>query len=536
MDVYLIYQFDLNLLTLKKLPKKNESYSFWSLFNEINNDMEPKKLNTYICGITPYAPSHFGHLRSYMTFDIIRRIMTDYLKWDLVVAMNITDIDDKIINKAHEEQTTMAAITTQLTTDFFEQMDACGILRPHILCPVTNYIEEIKEFIQKIIDNGFAYLSNGSIYFDTQEFIKRHPTKYDPFHIHAPDDNTAPDDWDNAYAHEKKDNRDFVLWKAKKHEYEPSWPASFTGHQEGRFSWHPECAAIITTIFNKNLHLHAGGIDLKTIHHTASSLLATAYFDDPNYTFCENWIHFGHLNIKGKKMSKSLKNFTPISELLQKFSPQIIRIFFLQHDWDKTINYDDDSSFLHAITFDKTFNDFMGYLSFTIRKPNKHKWHPNDTEFLTRLTEYKHQIDTHIRNNYNTRQIMSELQQLFTDTYVYASQAPQIGILQEVQTFITHIVTCFGLHVGPSNIPTPNNTKLIDTFVHSRDLIRHAAYTIPNKEKDLNALSKEDLIKLLVHTRRNLLQTTDTIRDAIKENGIKIEDNMKGHPSVWKNC
>lgn len=272
----------------------------------------------YICGPTVYSDSHLGHARTYVCFDTIKKLLRDYFGYNVKFAMNITDIDDKIINASKESGKDFLDIARYYEKQFLEDMGKLNVEMPDVLTRVTEYMPEIIKFIEKIIDNGFAYESKGSVYFDVEAYSADPDHSYAKLKPTAVGDAQALADGEGVLVGaviEKRSNKDFALWKASK-EGEPKWESTWG---PGRPGWHIECSAMVNEIFPSwPIDVHGGGIDLQFPHHDNEIAQSEAYLG------CDQWIkyfwHTGHLNIDGLKMSKSLKNFIKIDELLKEHS------------------------------------------------------------------------------------------------------------------------------------------------------------------------------------------------------------------------
>jgi cysteinyl-tRNA synthetase len=246
----------------------------------------------YMCGPTVYAPSHMGHARTYLGFDIIRRILENYFHYHVTLIMNITDIDDKIILRSNEQNIPHLQLSQQFEAEFHEDMRQLGVLQPNVVTRVTEYMDEIVKYIDTILQKGFAYESNGSVYFDVLAFEAAPDTHYCKL---------APEQIQNAalleegegklsqdYASDKKSPRDFALWKKSK-DHEPRWDSPWG---PGRPGWHIECSVMATDVLQKlnqgnpKMDIHSGGIDLKFPHHDNEMAQAEAH------SGCTQWVNY----------------------------------------------------------------------------------------------------------------------------------------------------------------------------------------------------------------------------------------------------
>ena len=339
---------------------------------------DPNQVTWYQCGPTVYDESHMGHARTYVSFDILRRIMTDYFGYNVKMVMNITDIDDKIIRKTQEQGLKdFREISLKYETAFLDDCKRLNVSLPDSITRVSEYVPEIVAFIEKIIENGYAYESNGSVYFNVKKYGE------EPDHTYAKLEPTSVGNAERmaegegvltaAEPSEKRNSSDFALWKASK-PAEPKWPSPWG---EGRPGWHIECSAMAAALFKKYpIDIHCGGVDLRFPHHDNEIAQSEAYYK------CDNWInnfwHTGHLHIEGKKMSKSLKNFITINKILDDFNARQVRFVFLIHTWSSLMNYTTEKSLPQAINVEKKFTEFFRSVKAATRnstvKQNTQNW------------------------------------------------------------------------------------------------------------------------------------------------------------------
>lgn len=251
--------------------------------------------------------------------------------------MNITNIDDKIINRSNEVQEDFTKFAEKWENDYFEDMKRLNVELPDSITRVSEYVQKIISFIQQIIDRGYAYESNGSVYFDTEAY-KSSPHVYGKLEPSKVKDLKSLQEGEGTRSQkehdkDKKSQFDFVLWKNSKPE-EPKWKSPWG---EGRPGWHIECSAMADSILGYPIDIHSGGVDLKFPHHENEIAQSEAFYD--KHQWINYFIHSGHLNINGMKMSKSLKNFIKIKTMVEKYSARQIRLLFLVHKYDALMDY-----------------------------------------------------------------------------------------------------------------------------------------------------------------------------------------------------
>lgn len=312
-----------------------------TLYNSLTRHKEPfepleaGKVRMYCCGITVYNYCHIGHARSYIVWDTIRR----YLAWrgyDVRYIQNFTDIDDKILKRAKEEGSTMQAVSERYIDAYFEDMRRLNILDADEYPRATHTIDGIKRLIHELESKGYAYASDGDVYYSVRHFDqygKLSGRKLEDMQAGASGrvDNADPD------APKKRDPFDFALWKGAR-PGEPAWESPWG---QGRPGWHIECSAMVRDRLGDSIDIHVGGADLVFPHHENEIAQSEAVTGHP---LARYWLHNGMLNIDGEKMSKSLGNFTTIRDLLDSgVDPMVLRLFFLQAHYRKPVDFTEES-------------------------------------------------------------------------------------------------------------------------------------------------------------------------------------------------
>lgn len=291
---------------------------------EIFTPLKNKTVKMYVCGITPYDLPHLGHGRVYVTFDILYRLLL-FFDYDVTYARNFTDIDDKIIQKAATEDVDYTAIANRYIDAFHENMTDLNCLSPHYEPRVTNYIDEIIEFIEQLIKQNKAYVLGSDVYFDISSFESY--GKLSKRTLEELDLGSRVE-----INHCKKHPADFALWKGN--DQQEFWRSPW-GY--GRPGWHIECSVMAYKILGETIDIHGGGMDLIFPHHENEIAQSEACLHQP---FTRYWVHNAFININKEKMSKSLGNFITLKAAFQSINPMIIRFFFIQHHYNKPIDFD----------------------------------------------------------------------------------------------------------------------------------------------------------------------------------------------------
>ena len=317
----------------------------WPVFGRFNNPMlkiyntltrskqefvpkQPGKVGMYVCGMTVYDYCHIGHARVMVVFDTVARYLR-YSGYQLTYVRNVTDIDDKIIQRANENGEAFSALTERFIEAMHEDEQALSVLPPDIEPRATQSIADIIAMIAKLIEREYAYVGgNGDVFYAVSRF-----EGYGKLSGKNTEDLNAGErvDIDNA----KRDPLDFVLWKMAK-PGEPYWDSPWG---QGRPGWHIECSAMSTCCLGNHFDIHGGGMDLQFPHHENEIAQSEAATGEP---FANVWMHNGFVRVNEEKMSKSLGNFFTVREVLKQYRPEVIRFFILSSHYRSPLNYSDE--------------------------------------------------------------------------------------------------------------------------------------------------------------------------------------------------
>lgn len=288
--------------------------------------MDKNNVKMYSCGPTVYDYFHIGNARPFIIFDTMRRYL-EYLGYKVTFVQNFTDIDDKMIKRANDEDITVKDLGDRFIKEYFEDSHALGIHEATIHPKATENIDAIIDIVKKLVDKGYAYEGDGSVYFSTKKFREYGKLSKQPL-----EDLEAGARID--VSEHKRDAMDFALWKAQK-PGEPAWESPWG---MGRPGWHIECSAMANKYLGETIDLHSGGQDLIFPHHENEIAQSECANGKP---FAHYWMHNGYININNQKMSKSLGNFFTVRDIRKKYDSEVIRFFMLSAHYRNPINFAD---------------------------------------------------------------------------------------------------------------------------------------------------------------------------------------------------
>ncbi|MDN8634348.1 cysteine--tRNA ligase [Corynebacterium kefirresidentii] len=309
--------------------------------------IRPGHASIYLCGATPQAQPHIGHLRSGVAFDILRRWLLAQ-GYDVALVRNVTDIDDKILTKAAANNRPWWEWVSTYEREFTKAYNTLGVLPPSVEPRATGFVTQMVDYMQRLIDAGFAYPAEGSVYFDVAAWTKAEGSDYGSLSGNKVEEMEQGEGEDSA----KRGAQDFALWKAAK-PGEPSWP---TPWGDGRPGWHLECSAMSTYYLGSNFDIHCGGLDLQFPHHENEIAQSHAAGDK----FANYWMHNHWVTMSGEKMSKSLGNVLSIPNMLELVRPVELRYYLGSAHYRSVLEYS-EAALTEAAAGYRRIEDFLAH-------------------------------------------------------------------------------------------------------------------------------------------------------------------------------
>ena len=455
--------------------------------------LEAGIVKMYVCGVTVYEYCHLGHARAYVVWDMIRRYLAT--KYQVTFVQNITDIDDKILKRALERDTTMQAIADRYIAAYDEDMAKLNIAKADDYPRATESIPEIIELIQQLINRGYAYASGGDVYYAVQKF----PSYGKLSGRKLEDMQAGASGRVDKQEEQKRYPFDFALWKSAKPD-EPFWSSPWG---DGRPGWHIECSAMVRSRLGKTIDIHAGGADLQFPHHENEIAQSEAAYNQP---LAKYWMHNGFVNIDGEKMSKSLNNFKTIRDLFGYFEPMAIRLFILQAQYRQPIDFTEDA----IIAATKGWETVRESMLFAADFGEKLSWQnievPSKSEVVKLVTLFEEAMD----DDFNTSVALSYIFELAKKLRAERNSL---------------------LHSGKTETSPEVLFKEWQALSYMTSLLGFVAdisdrKTIENKISDVQI---EDLIQQRVEAKKaKNYQEGDRIREELKALGITLVDQKDG--------
>lgn len=470
---------------------------------ELLRPIEEGHVKLYVCGITSYDFCHIGHARSFLVFDMIVRYLR-YRGFKVTFVRNFTDIDDKIINRAREQDVDAQALANRFIDEFYTDTDHLGILRPDLEPKATEHIPEMIELVQELIDKGLAYQSGNDVYFRVDRF-----DRYGSLSGRNLEDMQAGA---RVEINEQKQHpMDFVLWKGSK-PGEPKWESPWG---EGRPGWHIECSAMSRKYLGETFDIHGGGQDLVFPHHENEMAQSVGATGKP---FANLWIHHGFVTIRDEKMSKSLNNFLTIRDILQQYPPEVLRLFIFSTQYRNPLDFSETAMQDAEAALDRMYDCLARIAVLEDGTDGPSVLSDQDREKVQSL---KQRFEYAMDNDFNTAQALG----LLFDTIKVLNKGVQalspkkaaardVDLLRAGGKTVTELAAVLGL-----------------LQQDSREYI---------KKKKQRLLETKDItvkdIEKMIHERNQAREakdwaTSDAIRNRLLQHGIELQDGADG--STW---
>lgn len=473
---------------------------------------EEGKVAMYVCGPTVYNHIHLGNARTFLSFDTIRR----YLIWkgyDVSFVQNVTDVDDKIIKKSHEEGRSFSEVASEYTQAFIDAMDAVNVLPPTVRPKATETIPEMIDLIERLISSGHAYAVDGDVYFSVRSF-----PAYGKLSGRDVDDmrSGARIEIDDR----KNDPLDFALWKSAK-PGEPSWESPWG---LGRPGWHIECSAMSEEQLGLPFDIHGGGVDLVFPHHEneiAQSEAATGK------QFAHYWLHGGMLQVNSEKMSKSLNNFFLLKDVLQQYSTPVVRLFMLQTHYRSPLDFSDARLEEAQAAYDRLVH-FVETMAWLKKQDPQSKGTSDDEKaaFAQALAATREKFESTMDDDFNTAGALGAIFELMKAANSYYSDHEKeldtrdLTLLSEAGEMAVELLEALGVEIhGEDNS---------DSEQFPAELLGLA-----EKVCGVQPTSPQQAIDMLLAARQTARAeknwgVADSVRDGLAELGFVIEDTSAG--------
>ncbi len=465
------------------------------LYNSLTNKkedfkpVEEGKVKMYVCGQTVYDNMHIGHGRTYISFDTIRRYL-QYRGYDVETVINITDVNEKIDKRAKEEGNSAKEIAEKYTRINLEDFKSLGI-NAEAYPKASEYIEEMKEMIEKLIEKGFAYQSDGNVFFDVKKFAD-----YGKLSNQKLEDLKSERD-DIMDMESKKDQRDFVLWRSRDDYGGPTWESPWG---EGVPGWHIECSAMSSRLLGEKIDIHGGGVDLVFPHHEDEIAQCEACNDKKPWV--NYWMHSGLVRLEDEKMSKSLGNFVSTRELLKNHRPEVLRTLVVSTHYRKPLNYSEKLLNQAEKNF-KTIENVLNSLEAEINSKDiiPEKLTDNDNKVRKKLFDKKKEFEKAMNNDFNTPKALKELLGIVKLANKYLkSGKTNLNVLKTLLSVLEELSWVLGVLPYSQGSEISPNSYLVEKILELREEVREEG------EYEL----------------------ADRIREVVEKSGVKVEDTDKG--------
>ena len=439
------------------------------------------KVKMYVCGPTVYNFFHIGNGRTFIVFDTIRRYF-EYRGYEVEFVQNITDIDDKMIKRANEENTTVKEVGDKYIKEYYEDADNLNIERATVNPRATEYITQIIDFVKGLVDKGYAYEVDGDVYFSTKKFG-------DYGKLSGQNIEDLQSGARISIDERKKDPMDFAIWKAQK-PGEPAWKSPWG---MGRPGWHIECSCMAKNILGDTIDIHAGGSDLAFPHHENEIAQSEAL---TGKTFANYWLHSAFVNVNNQKMSKSLNNFLTARAALEKFDADVIRFLMLSAHYRQQLNFSEELLLSAKASVERIYNTIYNLENLLDEVRTTHIT-DEEKKYLQSLNKYKEKYIEKMDDDFNTADAITAIFDLIKDVNI--------------------------------NVNIDSSKELITGCLN---LIRELGKPLGMLQKSTK-VNLDDEIQKLVNERQQARKNknwalADKIRDDLKSRGIVLEDTPQG--------
>lgn len=459
------------------------------IYNTINRSKEDfipidkNEIKIYVCGPTVYNYFHIGNARPFVVFDTLRKYL-EYKGYNVKYVQNFTDVDDKIINRAREEGKTPAEINEKYIKEYFVDAKALNIKPATVHPRVTENMEEIIQFIQTLIDKGYAYEVEGDVFYNTKAF--KDYGKLSRQNIEELESG-ARIDIDSR----KKNPMDFALWKAQKQDDEIAWE---TPWGKGRPGWHIECSVMSTKYLGDTIDIHAGGHDLIFPHHENEIAQSEALTEKPLANY---WMHNEFININNEKMSKSKGNFFMVRDILKEYDPEAVRFFLISGHYRSPINFSRElmEQAKNALA---RLNNAKNNMEHLLNNAKNIDMSPEEMAKTKDIEKYKNKFIEAMEDDLNTADAISAVFELVRDVNGYLTEKSSKTMIEKCYQLFIELVGVLGLLQKNTE-----DDKLDDEILKLVEERQEA-----RKNKNFNR--------------------ADEIRDELKSRGIILEDTPQG--------
>ena len=443
----------------------------------------PGEVKMYVCGPTVYNFFHIGNGRTFIVFDTIRRYL-EYRGYKVKFIQNFTDIDDKMIKRANEENITVKEVGDKYIKEYYTDADALNIERATVNPRATEYIGDIIKFVSALIEKGYAYEVDGDVYFRTKKFKdygKLSGKNLEELQVGA-SQRVSLDE-------RKEDPMDFAIWKAQK-PGEPAWKCPWG---MGRPGWHIECSCMAKKLLGDTIDIHAGGMDLEFPHHENEIAQSEAL---TGKTFANYWLHSAYVMVDKQKMSKSLNNFFTARDVLKEYDSDVIRFFMLSAHYRVQINFSKELLDSAKASVERLYNT-IGNLENLIDEVSREDMNEEEKEYINSLNKYREKYIQKMDDDFNTADAITVLFELSKDLNTNLN----INSSKEVLSKALEVLRELGAPLGILQKSTKGSLEdEVETLIEARQKAR--------KERDF--------------------AMADKIRDDLKARGIILEDTPQG--------